>query len=135
MECTPPSKYRCEICDKTYSSRQNLWKHNSKFHKTNVNENVTNVTECNKNVTCTLCNKIFNNRQTKWRHSKTCTVNKTAEIKDTLKKEITKELTEHFSKILQAAKIHPKTLQKINKQINNNNTNNGTCPIKIANQF
>ena len=121
MECTPPSKYRCDVCDKNYSSRQNLWKHNSKFHKIDVTENVTNVTECNKNVntnvtkcnknvTCTLCNKIFNNRQTKWRHSKTCTVNKTAEIKDTLKKEITKELTEHFSKILQAAKIHPKTL-------------------------
>ena len=32
MECTPTNKYRCDICDKTYSTRQNLWKHNNKFH-------------------------------------------------------------------------------------------------------
>ena len=24
--------YSCEICNKTYSTRQNLWKHNHKFH-------------------------------------------------------------------------------------------------------
>jgi hypothetical protein len=138
MECIPPKDYRCKVCDKSYSTRQNLWKHNAKFHKsenaemlqnvTNCNENrEDDVTKCNKNVTykCTKCNKVFNNRQTKWRHMKTCTEN-TASIKEEIKKELTKELTEQFNNILKSAKIHPKTLQKINNQINNNNTNNGT---------
>ena len=136
MECTSTSNYRCKVCNKSYSSRQSLCNHNSKYHNnkniemlqnvTKCNENVhSDVTKCNKSVTynCTLCNKKFNNRQTKWRHTKTCTEN-TASIKEEIKKELTKELTEQINNILKSAKIHPKTLQKINNQINN--TNNGT---------
>ncbi len=32
MDCIPSRKYICNICIKEYSSRQNLWKHNKKFH-------------------------------------------------------------------------------------------------------
>ena len=145
MECTSTSTHRCKVCNKSYSSRQSLCNHNSKYHNnkniemlqnvTKCNENVHNdVTKCNKSVTykCTQCNKEFNNRQTKWRHMKTCTEN-TASIKEEIKKELTKELTEQINNILKSAKIHPKTLQKINNQINN--TNNGTINNNVIIKF
>ena len=99
MDCIPSRKYVCDICIKEYSSRQNLWKHNNKYHMIENTQNVTecntpvtncniNVTECNTPVTineqlnnnitevhkliCNICNKQFNNRQTKWRHEKKC---------------------------------------------------------------
>jgi hypothetical protein len=45
MECTPNKTYICELCTKTYSSRQNLWKHNNKFHKSEVKENAPKDTK------------------------------------------------------------------------------------------
>lgn len=32
-------KYNCEICDKTYSNSNSLWKHNSRHHHNTINEN------------------------------------------------------------------------------------------------
>lgn len=34
MEYASNRCYHCHYCDKKYSSRQNLWKHTSKKHKT-----------------------------------------------------------------------------------------------------
>ena len=167
MECTPLKSYRCSICDKSYSSRQSLWNHNTKFHTNNVTSNVTicnknatqlkiNVTTCNKNVTlsenikeipnkhsnllCIKCNIQFNNRQTKWRHDKKCIKIITDNIDNKLKEEIRGKLREEMREEMKEemaamkkqlliimnkqCKIHPKTLQKINNTLNNNNLNN-----------
>ncbi len=31
-----PNEYICNICNVTYSSRQNLWKHTNKYHNIEV---------------------------------------------------------------------------------------------------
>ena len=36
--------HRCTICNKTYSSRQNLWKHNNKFHVIKYSQNNCKIT-------------------------------------------------------------------------------------------
>ena len=155
--------YSCNICNKNYASNSSLWNHNKKFHNKNVinsNANVTyndtNVTNSNTNVIynkniilkCHNCNIIFNNRQTKWRHDKICT-QKNKNKNDKLEKivnenlEIKKENIEIKNMLKQLieknCKIHPKTLQKINKQLINNNSNNtnntiNNCPV-INNTF
>jgi hypothetical protein len=67
MECTPTSKYRCELCDKSYSSRQNLWKHNTKFHKSDNQQEINNIPKkCeiqqkNDKYNCKECKTKFNN--------------------------------------------------------------------------
>jgi hypothetical protein len=80
---------------------------------------------------CNYCNRIFNHRSNKFNHEKICKLKSKSSVVDTnnklekLEKEnleiknILKELIE------KNCKIHPKTLQKINKQlINSNNTTN-----------
>ena len=93
---------------------------------------------------CIKCNKRFKFRQGKWAHQKICkeiekeTENKLDEIKNEnleIKNkniEILKEMAEYKAEmeklkdlLQKSLKIHPKTLQKINNQLNNNNTNNG----------
>ena len=83
-----PNDFRCNICNKLYSTRQNLWKHNQKFHNNNDCEKT--ATDCEKTVVdcektandceitqkpsifiqnnseniikCCFCNKIFTRR-------------------------------------------------------------------------
>ena len=98
---------------------------------TSNNDNVTN----NNNIIfkCLSCNKKFNNRQTKWCHQKICNNNKTIDEKSEIieiKKEYIEikkeniEIKNILKELLEKnCKIHPKTLQKINKQLINNNTN------------
>jgi len=86
---------------------------------------------------CKYCKKLFANRHSRWRHEKTCKNNtqnnileennNLKELTNTFKKEIL-DLKTQITEILNTqAKIHPKTLQKINKQlINNTNGNNNT---------
>ena len=50
MECIPSKRYICEKCNKEYSTRQNLWKHNAKFHTNNVNIQDTIVIQPNEIV-------------------------------------------------------------------------------------
>jgi len=95
---------------------------------------------------CSKCSKVFSSYQNRWRHEKKCEsvgknmdkiIEENLELKNIIKSqsdqitEIKTILTELMNK---KAKVHPKTLQKINKQlygnyntINENNvTNNGT---------
>jgi hypothetical protein len=85
---------------------------------------------------CSKCKKIFNFRQGKWSHEKICKkeicIEKNDEkLKDEKIEKIEKENQEMKKEIealkmlvQKSLKIHPKTLQKINNQLNN--TNNGT---------
>jgi DNA-directed RNA polymerase subunit RPC12/RpoP len=130
-------KYICSICNKKYSSYKSLWNHNKKFHTkivSNVIEkNMTNVIPVNENVLpsikikkylCVKCNREFNSRQRKWSHEKICKIQLQADIKTNELEEL-KGLKNSILEFLKNnAKIHPKTLQKINKQLINNNTNN-----------
>ena len=105
---------------------------------TNVTNPVTNVTLPNNDynkLQCKYCYIEFNNRQTKWRHEKVCdkeNPNQLIEIKKE-NAEMKKEIEELKNMLQKALKIHPKTLQKINKQLNANNMNNGTINNNITN--
>lgn len=153
MECTPNKTYICEICTKKYSSRQNLWKHNYKFHKSVVKEMSKDVKDLSKKSdillkdvkdlskksiklekttknNCVKCKKEFNSRQAKWYHEQKCEVNNDIKLKEEielLKKQHTEEINELRQMILQLmnakAKTHHKTLKKINNQLNTGNIN------------
>ena len=137
--------YRCDECDKNYKDKTGLWYHNNKYHKQQCHQNVT---KCNKisidshqNVykkdfndeinifECKYCKKNLSNRQSRWRHEQKCNnSNNNNEIVEQLKNQIM-EMQLQLSDVLKYAKIHPKTLQKINKNLingNNNTLNSGT---------
>jgi hypothetical protein len=143
--------FKCVKCNKCYSSYKSLWNHNKNYHKnetisyvnTNVNNVNTNVNNVNTNVNnitnelsnennikiikCDYCNTTFTSRQAKHLHiKKYCKIihsnNNNNEII-----EMKNEINELKQFIIQNCKIHPKTLQKINKELVNNNTiNNNT---------
>ena len=89
---------------------------------------------------CQYCNNIYKHKQSKYTHEKKCKNHKKNETTDIIINELKKENVEIkniLNNILTQCKIHPKTLQKINKQlitngninnsnINNNTVNNGT---------
>ncbi len=127
-------KYKCNVCNKLYSSYKSLWNHNKEFHKNNnINVNICQpnvntcqpiVNLCQPKIMCEICNKEFNTRQSKSKHKKKCKETNQTEIEN-LKNTII-ELKKQVSSILEEkGKIHHKTLQKINNQINNGNINNG----------
>ena len=130
--------YRCNICNKNYSSQSSLCNHNKKFHNIISNDISKESNEKSKEKSndikiymCKFCFNKYKHKQTKWAHEQKCkhklenlenNINNKSElleIKNMLKYLIEKN-----------CKIHPKTLQKINKQLinntNNNTTNNGT---------
>ena len=135
------SELCCNICNKIYASKSSLCNHNKKFHSPNViksnilcntpviNSN-TNVIQSNtKEYNCKYCNKIFKMRQYKWKHEQQCKIkenNKFKEIEEQNKQliETINELKNQVALILkEKGKIHHKTLQKINNQLNVNNNN------------
>ena len=147
-------EYYCKLHDKKYKSYKSLWKHNYVYHKNivvpenttqsttvvqNVVENVVLENEETKDNTkmCKKCNKVFCDRVYRWRHEKKCdkviveTENKLEKLENKniqMEKEMAeyKAEMEKLKEIIQKSlKIHPKTLNKINNQLNNNNTNNG----------
>jgi hypothetical protein len=139
-------EFKCKICIKQYKSYQSLWNHNHKFHSniTIQKPTITNqipsikqpeiqpvITGCK--YICKFCNKSFNHYNNKWRHQKTCKHKNNIVEENKLLKQSLDEIKKQLLTIMNdKCKIHPKTLNKINKQINNtnsnntNNTNNGT---------
>ena len=151
MDCIPSNVHRCNTCDKLYSTRQNLWKHNNKFHTNNKPQDKSNINHdkphdksiinCNNIIVvndtkykCSKCNATFIHYQSRWKHEKKCTDNfdnKLKEENEKLKNEVELFKTEMAAMKKQLltimnkqCKIHPKTLQKINNTLNNNNLNN-----------
>ena len=125
--------------------------HNNNIKK--VVNNGDKKCKTNKSVTCEFCNKIFNNRPAKSLHKKKCNhdINTSTPNKIIIKtknniedkilkydekllkydeknKELEKminEMKKQFSLILkEKGTMHPKTLQKINNQLNNINNGN-----------
>jgi len=127
---TDRTEYKCNQCNKLYSSYKSRWLHIKKFHPDICNSNVTKCNPvCNPKVIqnglpenrCKYCNKLFKFRQGKWKHEKKC-INKKEDPKLYKLENEVKELKTLLQK---AMKIHPKTLQKINNQLNNSSVVNG----------
>jgi hypothetical protein len=85
---------------------------------------------------CRFCENKYSCKQSRWKHENKCKLEFKEEEENKKKDEnlleIKKENSEMKIKIdemmnllQKALKIHPKTLNKINTQLNNNNTNNG----------
>lgn len=130
-------EYKCDICNKYYSSRQSRWNHIKKYHVNKVRENILTSKELGQDLVrnehkfgCRYCNKAYSHKQTRHTHEKICKIeyNKkdknTQDEKDKKIEHLEKQLDEIKDLLQKSLKIHPKTLQKINNQLNN--TNNGT---------
>ena len=135
--------YRCIFCNKHYASQSSLCNHNKKFHKLNVvqkgTKDVLHVVVCgtsmsNNKSECKFCNKLFNDRSNKYKHEKICKKKINNSEIETLKNTIN-EMKKQFSLILkEKGKMHHKTLQKINNQLNNTtNSNNNINSGNIIN--
>jgi hypothetical protein len=133
-------KLLCKYCNKeysSYSSRCNhIKKYHSEVHKPDISHLAYGDKPCDKpNISqmtyqkvkfeyrCSKCNNAYKHYQSRWKHEQKCNgnnnniklENQILELKDLLQK---------------ALKVHPKTLQKINKQLNNYGTiTNNTMQI------
>jgi hypothetical protein len=140
-------EFSCNICNKNYSSYKSLWNHNKKFHKVEVSLNKPEVSpsgfkvspkvsleENTGNYKCLYCDNKYKHKQSKYKHEKKCCT-KNEIINDdiiNIKKEnmeMKAEMEKLKDMLQKALKIHPKTLQKINNQLNNNGTINNTINI------
>jgi prophage antirepressor-like protein len=124
--------FKCNLCNKYYSSYQSLWIHNKKYHNPNVTHSVPNVILKKSNVIqkesniasltintnileCKYCHKTYANRHSKSKHLKNC---KEKKIKDDdiLKKNNDLDIIKNSltQLLLKQTKIHQKPMQKIN---------------------
>jgi hypothetical protein len=133
--------FSCNLCNKIYSSKSSLCNHNKKVHNELKNNIITPIkppdnpivipTNQNKKYLCTYCNYEFNHAQNRWRHEQKCknkekNIDEIANLKEQNKKleSTINELKIQVTMILkEKGKIHHKTLQKINNQLNNININ------------
>jgi len=152
--------YTCNICNKNYSCRQNLHRHNKRFHSKNAPNSTFPEPNCsefdvsgakivNKNeddkpkFKCEFCEKTFSKKYNLNRH---INLNRCLKLKiiesenENLKKEnekFKKEIDTIKSQLLDVmnkqCKMHHKTLQKINNQlINNNHAHFNNCTFNIV---
>ena len=143
------TEYKCNKCNKLYSSHSSLCNHNKKFHKDTVVKNVvvcggkrgtiggSIVVLCDSNKNeqkylCKYCNKNFNDRSNKHKHEKICK-NKTTVLEENkiLKEENIKIKKEN--NILKINQIVPLNTTNINNGIINKN--NGTINNTITNDI
>jgi hypothetical protein len=149
-------EYKCEICSKIYKNYKSLWKHTHIYHKV---KNIQNIQKIENNIqnniqksihnNCNNCNKILSNYFSRWRHEKICCKKNLEEENKEIKKElleiknkevlrdkenieIRKEMEKLKNLLQKSLKIHPKTLQKINNQLNNNGTINNITIIQLG---
>ena len=145
-------KFTCKLCNKNYKSIQSLCNHNRRFHQNSHQKVIIQSSKSHHLVIkksslnnkegkhkCIYCNKIFSFKQNKYRHMKTCKIKKEKDNNNNYKNKLKlkdaeiKRLKEILrDKMNRNCKIHYKTLQKINNQLNNNITKNN-CVETINN--
>jgi hypothetical protein len=119
-------EFKCEICNKQYSSRQSRWNHIKKYHSSTECTLPPKTTKCTTKshqnddiIFCSLCNKNFTRKDALTRHlnDNRCKKNKEKKIINDLQKKIedlTKFQKEEMEKIKlelqKALKIHPPDL-------------------------
>ena len=132
-------EFKCEHCDKIYKSYQSRWNHMNKIHNTHVSQKLANVshdvsqklanvsqrtgsTQEDDGYSCKYCDKNYKHRSSKSKHEKKCNrSSKNNQLNDIIN--VMKKQNDELKEMLQKAlKIHPRTLQKINKQLINNGT-------------
>jgi len=127
-------KYKCNDCNKIYSTYNSLWTHNKKFHN-GIKTEIT-ITEENpkQNGTteydCRVCNKTYKHRSARCRHEKTCNgikqPNENIEIERM--KQDTEKMKQDTLKLkikLQGMKqIDNKTFKAVNKILMDRSTHN-----------
>ena len=133
-------EFKCEYCEKLYKSYQSRWNHIKKYHNdtcvptvfqecsNGVPKSVPNVIQNEKSekvYKCDKCNKLYANRHSKWKHQKSC--------KQELVTNQTNEKLDLILNVLKTMKIHPKKLEKMNKDLMN--INNGTIINTINNNY
>lgn len=130
-------EYKCEICNKLYSSYQSLWNHTNKFHNivsSKVNEShgirQRNVNVCQSNILCNkskyeckFCNKFFSSRQGRWSHLKICKEKIRKEIEDNFYRQQIEKLTNDIEKLKKKSTKKIITYNTLNNNSNNNLTN------------
>ena len=89
--------YKCNTCNKLYSSYKSLWKHNKNIHadknniltnNNSINTNNNNIISIKKVYNCKYCNKNYNFQQSKWYHEQKCSTKIKNEENDKAKKDI-----------------------------------------------
>jgi hypothetical protein len=136
------TEFKCDICKKNYSSYKSRWLHIKKYHNdiklkntSDASDLVSKLPQNPQNIsklTCVYCNKELSRLDNLKRHEKNCKlskveinkINKLEKQNDEMKKqndEMQKQIEELKELIQKSMKIHPKTLQKINNQLNMNN--------------
>ena len=94
----------------------------------NVSIDIPNVFNNNQiNKICKFCNKKYSSPQNRWKHEQKCKIkyNNITTNEITILKNTIDELKNKVALIIkEKGKIHPKTLQKINNQLNNINNGN-----------
>ena len=128
-------EYNCFVCKKKYKSYKSLWKHNTTYHKNNSHTNTTiHTTETHIKVEnkCINCDVLFSRKDSLKRHIDANKCNKKENKIDLIIKEnleMKKEMENLKSMLQSALKIHPKTLNKINNQLNVSGNMNNTFNI------
>ena len=135
--------FKCNYCEKEYSSYQSRCNHIRNIHKkiniqniqSNIQFNIQNI-QSNIQNKCIKCNKEYKYRQGLWKHAKNCNKLEDNKIDLVIKEniEIKKEMEKLKIMLQKAMKIHPKTLTKINKQLNNYGTINNINIIQLGHE-
>jgi len=133
--------YKCLECNKIYKSKQSLSNHRTKFHQnapkcTKITPKLTLINERGGvksvlNFKCEFCNKKFTrkyslNRHIKMNRCKNNNINLENELfkmKIVYEKEINELKNQLLTVMNKQCKKHPKTLQKINNQLSQQNNN------------
>ena len=137
--------YSCNTCNKNYKHRQSLYNHNRKFHPPNTPKSAKNTSISakdtpkyakNNDLQCIHCNKNFKRSDYLYKHlnlNRCKIINKNLQEEKKIKNELKLNFENEINKIKndmkkemmdiinKTCKMHPKTLQKINNQLNNCN--------------
>ena len=118
--------FKCKYCEKEYSSYQSRCNHIRNIHNKlspKIEDNVIHLSPkkddkiihlSHDKYKCIKCNKEYKYHQGLWKHAKNCN-----KLEDTGIQEMKNEIVKLKIMLQKAMKIHPKTLTKINKQLNN----------------
>ena len=131
-------EYRCNICNKKYSSYQSLWIHNKKNHKVLTPQNTTLGIFTPQNNTinmfsepqqiiknkCEYCKKILSRYDSLKRHQQKCSEKHSQPLND--REKLKEEIKQELKKELEINKTTTKIINNISGNlINANNTDNG----------
>jgi hypothetical protein len=134
----------CKHCNKEFASYSSRSNHNKKYHseqviisKHNGKQESKHKVNTDDSYPCRFCEKTFSHKQSRYRHELKCKLENKQnpdEIKEIKKEneEMKKQMQELKDLIQKSMKIHPKTLQKINNQLNNNGIINNNYVVQLG---